>query len=63
MSAGAAFAFQDSVRRGTYGPLGASFAEIMPRIVDRLTRVIKTDYIPVWLSRPIEALGDQKPLD
>ncbi len=37
--------------------------EIMPRIVDRLTRVMEPDYIPVWLSRPIEALGDQKPLE
>jgi uncharacterized protein (DUF2384 family) len=32
-------------------------------IVDRLARVIDAAYIPVWLSRPNEALDDQKPLD
>jgi hypothetical protein len=35
----------------------------LAEIVDRLGRVIEPDYIPVWLSRPIEALGDQKPLE
>lgn len=35
----------------------------LAEIVDRLTRVIDADYIPVWLSRPIEALDDRKPLD
>lgn len=35
----------------------------LAEIVDRLTRVIEPDYIPVWLSRPIEALDDQKPLE
>ena len=24
---------------------------------------MEPDYIPVWLSRPIEALDDQKPLE
>jgi uncharacterized protein (DUF2384 family) len=32
-------------------------------IVDRLPRVMRTDYIPVWLTRPIEALDDEKPID
>lgn len=35
----------------------------LAEIVDRLTRVIEPDYIPVWLSKPIEALDDQKPLE
>src|SRR5712692_9501941 len=35
----------------------------LAEIVDRLARVIDADYIPVWLSRPIEALDDRKPLD
>jgi uncharacterized protein (DUF2384 family) len=35
----------------------------LAEIVDRLARVIAPDYIPVWLSRPIEALEDRKPLD
>ena len=32
-------------------------------IVERLARVMKPDYIPVWLSKPIEALDDEKPLE
>lgn len=32
-------------------------------IVDRLARVMTPDYIPVWLSKPIEALDDEKPVD
>jgi len=35
----------------------------LAEIVDRLARVIEAEYIPVWLSRPIEALDDQKPLE
>jgi len=35
----------------------------LAEIVDRLARVMEPTYIPVWLSRPIEALNDQKPLD
>lgn len=34
----------------------------LAEIVDRLTRVMDPDYIPVWLEKPIEALGDQKPI-
>jgi len=26
-------------------------------------RVMPKDYIPVWLSKPIEALNEKKPLD
>jgi transcriptional regulator with XRE-family HTH domain len=32
-------------------------------IVDRLKRVMREEYVRVWLSKPIEALGDAKPLD
>jgi hypothetical protein len=32
-------------------------------IVDRLPRVMGSDYIPVWLAKPIQALGDAKPVD
>ncbi|MFN8222182.1 MAG: antitoxin Xre/MbcA/ParS toxin-binding domain-containing protein [Gaiellales bacterium] len=35
----------------------------LAEIVDRLARVIEPGFIPVWLSKPIEALDDQKPLD
>lgn len=32
-------------------------------ITERLGRVMPASSIPVWLSKPIEALGDAKPLD
>jgi transcriptional regulator with XRE-family HTH domain len=32
-------------------------------LVERLTRVIRPTYIPVWLSKPVPALGDDKPID
>ncbi len=32
-------------------------------ITERLGRVMPRSYIPVWLSKPIEALGFEKPLD
>ncbi|MCP4660432.1 MAG: DUF2384 domain-containing protein [bacterium] len=35
----------------------------LSEIIDRLGRVMSTDYIPIWLNKPIEALGDAKPLD
>ena len=32
-------------------------------IVERLPRVMRPEYIPVWLIKPIEALDDDKPID
>jgi transcriptional regulator with XRE-family HTH domain len=32
-------------------------------ITERLERVMPRSYVPVWLSKPIEALGYDKPLD
>jgi|SRR5215207_10107244 hypothetical protein len=32
-------------------------------IVERLPRVMRPEYIPVWLTKPIEALDDDKPID
>lgn len=32
-------------------------------IVERLERVLRPEYIPVWMSKPIEALDDEKPID
>jgi uncharacterized protein (DUF2384 family) len=32
-------------------------------IVDRLADVMQPDYIPVWLHKPVPALGDEKPID
>ena len=32
-------------------------------VVERLTRVIDADYIPVWLRKPNPLLDDEKPID
>jgi hypothetical protein len=32
-------------------------------LVERLARVIRPTYIPVWLSKPISSLDDDKPID
>ena len=32
-------------------------------LVERLGRVIRPTYIPVWLNKPIPALNDDKPID
>src|SRR5438270_3955029 len=31
-------------------------------IVERLTAVLEPDYVPVWLNRPLDALGHRKPI-
>jgi transcriptional regulator with XRE-family HTH domain len=31
-------------------------------IVERLARVIRPTYIPVWLNKPVELLDDDKPI-
>lgn len=35
----------------------------LSEIVDRLRRIMHEDYVSVWLSKPIEALGNTKPID
>jgi hypothetical protein len=32
-------------------------------LVERLVRVIEPDYIPVWLTKPLDALDHQKPIE
>lgn len=32
-------------------------------ISERLLRVMDPEYIPVWMNKPVPALGDRKPLD
>jgi uncharacterized protein (DUF2384 family) len=32
-------------------------------MTDRLARVVRDDYIPIWLNRPLEALDDEKPVE
>lgn len=35
----------------------------LAEIVDRLARVINPEYVPVWLTKPVAALKDEKPID
>ena len=46
-------------------PTGARADRVaeLASIVERLERVMRPEYIPVWLSKPIEALGDEKPVE
>jgi transcriptional regulator with XRE-family HTH domain len=46
-------------------PTGARAERVaeLAAITERLERVMPKSYIPVWLSKPIEALDDRKPLD
>ena len=51
-----------ALTRSPTGSRAERLAELSA-IVDRLTRVIDPDYIPVWIVKPIPALGDEKPID
>ena len=35
----------------------------LAEMADRLARVMDPDYIPIWLTRPIVALDDEKPVE
>jgi transcriptional regulator with XRE-family HTH domain len=48
-----------SVPSGTRAERLVELAEM----ADRLSRIMDTGYIPVWLNRPIEALDDDKPVE
>lgn len=51
--------------RGTRRPTGARlerFAELSA-LVERLSRVMDPEYLPLWLHKPVPALGDEKPRD
>src|SRR3954454_12167562 len=50
-------------RRSAPTGLRAERVGELAAIVDRLPRVMRTEYIPVWLAKPIEALGDEKAAD
>lgn len=51
-----------ALRSSPTGRRAERLAELA-EIVDRLARVMEPEYIPVWLSKPIEALDDRKPLE
>lgn len=51
--------------RGTRRPTGVRLDRIaeLSALVERLARVMEAEYVPVWMHKPIPALGDDKPLD
>ena len=49
-------------RSGPSGRRAERIAELSA-IIDRLMHVMPKEYIPVWLSKPNEALNEKKPLD
>jgi len=51
-----------NLRSGPTGRRAERVAELS-EIVDRLARLMNPEYIPVWLLKPIEALGNHKPLE
>jgi transcriptional regulator with XRE-family HTH domain len=50
---------------GRSNPTGerAERVAALGEIVERLTPVVRADYIPVWLFKPVEVLGDERPVD
>jgi transcriptional regulator with XRE-family HTH domain len=51
--------------RGTRSPRGERAERLaeLSAIVERLARVMEPSYIPVWLQKPVPALGDEKPME
>ena len=50
---------------GTRTPTGQRAERLieLSAMVERLATVVRPDYIPIWLRKPIPALDDDKPLD
>ena len=46
-------------------PTGARAERVaeLSSLIERLARVMRAEYIPVWMTKPLEALDDEKPLD
>ncbi|MGH9056783.1 MAG: helix-turn-helix domain-containing protein [Acidimicrobiales bacterium] len=51
--------------RGTREPSGVRAERLveLAAMVERLVRVVKPEYVPVWLNKPVPALDDQKPME
>ena len=49
-------------RSSPSGPRAERLVELSS-LVERLARVIRPTYIPVWLNKPIPALDEDKPID
>lgn len=50
---------------GRSAPSGARVERLaeLSLIVERLARVVRPTYIPVWLSQPMDLLDDDKPIE
>lgn len=50
---------------GSRAPSGARRTRLieLAAMVERLELVMDPDYIPIWLNKPVPALGESKPLD
>lgn len=50
---------------GTRAPTGERRDRVieLAAMVERLERVMEANYIPIWLSKPVPALGDMKPVE
>ncbi len=50
---------------GRSAPSGARADRLVElgAMTDRLARVMEREFIPIWLTRPIEALDDEKPVE
>ena len=51
--------------RATRRPSGAKRERLLELValVDRLERVMAASYVPLWLLKPVPALGDRPPLE
>jgi len=51
--------------RAARRPTGAKRERFMELValVDRLQRVMQPRYVPLWLLKPVPALGDRRPLE
>jgi transcriptional regulator with XRE-family HTH domain len=66
--AGATGAAPSTVREwltGRSAPTGQRALRLveLSAIVERLARVLRPTYIPVWLNKPVELLDDDKPIE
>jgi uncharacterized protein (DUF2384 family) len=62
---GAAVSTVGAWLRRTNAPTGTRAARLveLSAIVEQATRVLDHDYVPVWLNKPVAALGGDKPIE
>jgi hypothetical protein len=65
VATGSAPATVNAWARATRQPSGAKRERLLELValVDRLERVMAAAYVPLWLLKPVTALGDRPPLE